>query len=263
MTNPLFSCRVKIDRAYKHLFDFQSGMEAFSRRNPNAVLTDELSEPGIKIDRFNLREPIPVEFSSIIGDIAHNLVSALDSLAVSLVRHANIEPVTEEVMRETYFPIKWSDDFSDPKTLRFFKRIGPKAETIIRSLAPYKGGRGENLFNLYRLNIIDKHRAIVPVASGFVTVHYIVPLRDDIPVMPPRDADGKRLFPLKYGDVLTRRVFHEREYYANAHFTLDVAFGEGQVLEGRSVYPALGDFINDVEGVITSFATDIFGIADW
>src|SRR5438552_2887844 len=99
--NPLFSCRVKIDRAHQHLRDFKLTIEAFSGRNPNPIITDEESEPAIKIDRFTVREDMPPDFSSYIGDIAHNAVSALDSLAFALVQHGGVEPLplTEEVMR--------------------------------------------------------------------------------------------------------------------------------------------------------------------
>jgi hypothetical protein len=98
MPNPLLSCRIKIDRAYKHLTDFELAFEDFARRNPNGIITDEHSEPGIKIDRVNLPEGIPFTFSALIGDIAHNAISALDSLATALViRGIGRENVTEEI----------------------------------------------------------------------------------------------------------------------------------------------------------------------
>ena len=40
----------------------------------------------------------------------------------------------------------------------------------IRALEPYKGGKGENLWVLHRLNNIDKHRLIVTVGSSFQSV---------------------------------------------------------------------------------------------
>jgi hypothetical protein len=260
--NPLLSCRVKIDRAYKHFRDFQEAVEAFSRGNPNPIITDQESEPAIKIDRFSIREPIPLEFSSYVGDIAHNLISALDSLATSLVIFAKIEPLTENIMRDIYFPISGEAGFSDVGTRRFFKLISPEAQQLIRAIEPYRGGDANDLFLLKRLNIIDKHRAIVPVAADFIGVEFTLPGNDG-QALPPREGARKPRFPLKHGDELSRRVFYEPEYNAFAHFTFQIAFGEGQVFKGQPVLPTLDNIIQRVEGIIYSFANDIFRIRRW
>jgi hypothetical protein len=257
--NPLFSCRVKIDRAHQHLRDLKLAIEAFSGRNPNPIMTDEDSEPAIKIDIFSVRENIPTDFSAYIGDIAHNAVSALDSLAFALVQHGGVEPLplTEEVMRDTYFPISWKPSFPGRKFTDFFRRIGPSAEKMIHYLEPYKGGRANDLFRLWRLNNIDKHRAVVPVAADLLGVQFRLP--GEIEPLPPREAARKPRFPLKHGDELSRRAFHEPEYNANAHFMFQIAFGEGQIFEGDPVIETLEEMIQLVESVIYAFAFDIFG----
>jgi hypothetical protein len=260
--NPLFSCRVKMDRAYQHFSDFQKAIEAFSGRNPNPVITDEDTEPGIKIDRFSVKENIPPEFSAYIGDIAHNLISALDSLATSLIKFADLEPITEEVMRDTYFPISWENGFTGARIERFLKRVGPDAEQIIRAMQPYKGGKMNDLFLLWRLNVIDKHRAIVPVAADLIGVEFTFPGNDG-PPLPPREGARKPRFPLKSGDELSRRVFSEPEYDAHAHFRLQIVFGEGQVFEGKPVLPTLDEMIQLVEGIIYVFSNDIFEVTEW
>jgi hypothetical protein len=257
--NPLFSCRVKIERAYTHLYKFQDALQAFSDSNKNSIVTDEDTEPAIKIDRFYLKEGMPSEFSSFIGDIAHNLRSALDSLALKLIENGGIEPLplSEQVMSETYFPINWQPGFTSEKDAKLFARIGPDAEKIVRAIEPYKGGKGDKLFRLHRLNIIDKHRAIVPVAAAFHGVTYWLP-GESPEALPPRPEAFKPKFPLKDGDELSRRGFHEAEYRANAHFSLQIAFGEGQVFEGASVLDTFYNLLELVEGTISTFATDIF-----
>ena len=259
--SPLHSSRTKINRANKHLADFQVLLDAFASRDPYRTVTDEHSEPAIKIFRVKIHEEIPAEFSGIIGDTVHNLMSALDSLAMSLVTHANIEPVTEEVMRETYFPIGWEPGFSGAKNARFFKRIGPAAEKIVRGLQPYKGGLHNDLFRLWRLDIIDKHRAIIPVAGDLASEAYTTIVEGEQVVI----RDGKpvaRRFPIKDGDEIARTVFHQREYYAHAHFAFQIAFAEGQIFEGDPVAPTLRQLLNLVEGVIDIFARDVFK-TDW
>jgi hypothetical protein len=258
---PLQSSRVKINRANEHFANFQQAVKAFSERNPNPIRTDEHFEPGIKIDRFQVRDPIPVEFSAFIGDICHNLMSALDSLAVSLVDRGGKVVLTEEVLRDTYFPISWEPGFRGERTARFFERIGSDAEKIIRGLEPYKGGKSDDLFRLWRLNVIDKHRAIVPVAADLLGVQFILPGQDG-PPLPPRTYARKPRFPLKHGDELARRHFGEPEYHAHAHFILQIAFGEGQVFEGKPVFPTLEDLLDLVERTIDVFARALFSNLD-
>jgi hypothetical protein len=257
--NPLLSCRVKISRAHKHFHDFQREIEKFSARNPNPIFTDENSEPAIKIDRFQIREDIPPDFSAYIGDIAHNLVSALDSLAMALVKFANRVTITEEVMRDTYFPINWESGLTDSKSQRILERVGPRAKQLILRLQPYKGGKGDCLFRLWRINVIDKHRSIVPVAANLAGVTFTLP--EGGPPLPPREGARRPMFPLKHGDELSRRAFFEPEYNANAHFTLQIAFGQGEVFEGESVPAILETFIYLVERIIDIFSRHIFRCA--
>jgi hypothetical protein len=258
--NPLLSCRAKVERAKKHLTDFQVELDAYSRRNPYTIITDEDSEPGVKIDRVRINEQIPTAFSGMIGDVAHNLMSTLDSLATSLVQFRGLVPVTEEVMRETYFPIHWrADGLDDARTRQFFDRIGPDAETIIRMMEPYRGGKCGYLFDLRRLNIIDKHRAIVPVAGDLAAIFYEISDYTGPPI-PPRELTDQRFFPIKDGDELSRRAFHELEYDAHAHFTFRIAFGEGQVFEGRNVAVTLRELLDSVERIVGIFAKHVFKV---
>lgn len=215
--SPLQSCRVKINRTDKHLADFQTLLDKFASRNPYLIVSDEETEPAIRIFRVRIREQIPAEFSGIIGDAVHNLMSALDALAMSLVIRAATEPITEEVMRDTYFPIHWKPGFPGERFARFFQRIGPEAEEIIRKMEPYKGGLHDNLFRLWRLDVIDKHRAIVPVAADLESETYTF-VEENTPAIRNHKPVKKR-FPIKDGNEIARRAFFEPEYDTHAHFS--------------------------------------------
>ena len=165
MTDQLLSSRIKLDRAAKHFNDLIVELEAFGALNPYRILPDEDSEPAIKIYRVQMMDTVPAHWSAIVGDLIHNLKSALDALATSLVTrgaHLRGEVASKTAIQETYFPIRGKQaGLSDDKAIAFFRRAGPEVEKVIRHLQPYRGGKGDPLWRLNQLNIIDKHRRII------------------------------------------------------------------------------------------------------
>jgi hypothetical protein len=129
-------------------------------------------------------------------------------------------------------------------------------------MEPYKGGKGEQFFSFWRLNVIDKHRAIVPAVAGlagieFAFTDYVTP-----PSTPSNDIGGAR-FPLKHSDEVTRRVFHMPEFYADTHFVLHLVFGKSEVFEGEPIFSSLKQSVDLVAGTIDSFARNIFSLDSW
>src|SRR5712664_3043441 len=156
---PIQSSIIKVHRAKEHFNKFIADVKAFGGRNPYVVWADENSEPAMKLHKVKIIEDVPALSSAQIGDIVHNLVSALDALATSLIVAKGF--TSEAEMQETYFPISWSQGaLSKPKPLKFFGRVGPEVEKTIRAMEPYRGGKGDALWRLHRLDIIDKHRTI-------------------------------------------------------------------------------------------------------
>lgn len=257
-TGSLLSCRIKINRADKHIADFYALLEALNRTDESCIVLDMESEPGFKLLRFKSIKELP-DLSGVIGDAVHNLMSALDALAVALVIEANIEPVTEAVMSETYFPIDWDSSFSRERFTKFFRRVGPDIEKLIKAMQPYRGGLHDNLFQLYRMDIFDKHRAIIPVVADLAGVSYTFINPQGLPWT--RKDKPAKVFPLKDGDILARHHVRHIDNYGEAHFTFQIAFGEGQSFEGEPVAPTLRQLLNVVEGVIDIFARNIFKTA--
>jgi len=163
---PIWSTRVKLDRAEKHLQDLDAEISAFIARNPYRLFCDEDSEPAIKIYRIKVIEPIPSHWSAAIGDVIHNIRAALDCLATSLVWRAG--HTSNSAVEDAYFPIRANAaGLGDRACSAFFKRIGADAEKFIRAIEPYKGGKGELLWILSKLDILDKHRALIPAGATF------------------------------------------------------------------------------------------------
>jgi len=103
----------------------------------------------------------PDELALVLGDAIHNLRTALDLLAGDLVRR-NRKNATG-----VYFPFAKSESDLDKQIRnKKFGRAGQAAVSLLRKLAPYRGGN-EELRGLHELDIMDKHQLIIPVFQGF------------------------------------------------------------------------------------------------
>jgi hypothetical protein len=148
----------------------------------------------------------------------------------------------------------------------------PKAAVdLIKAGKPYKGGE-DAFWKLHRLDILDKHKLLVPVnvASSesviFDLAHAFDNLRDVPPELavpqelsiPPGIQPAKRQFPLKDGAELYRVNAQARndpmaQMHMNPQFGFEVAFGEGEVVKGEPLISTLYELIQFVEGYIKRF----------
>jgi hypothetical protein len=254
--DPLLSCRIKVDRANLHFNELTEATRKFTARWTHQIYSDEESEPSIKIYRIRILEDIPAEWSGFIGDIIHNLRSALDCLAAELI--IKFHPAAgEPELRDTYFPIaREPSDLNRGRRSRFLNRVGPRVERLVRRLQPYREGKGHVLWQIDALDIADKHRRIIPAFAGVGSINFFV--------VPP--SNGSRLdlpkyqppFPLKDGDEICRVGFFEPHFESNAHFRLEIAFNEDQIVVGEPVMLTLEKFIQYVDRVVEIFRQHCF-----
>jgi hypothetical protein len=101
---------LKIDQAKKHLDTLEKEVRSYLSRKPFAVVPEEEPHTGDLVYKVRINESVPVQWSAIVGDIIHNLRSALDHVAYELVQ-ANGQPATREtafrflIMRPNSKPI--------------------------------------------------------------------------------------------------------------------------------------------------------------
>ncbi len=111
---------------------------------------------------IEVKEPPPITLAIIVGEIAHDLRSALDHLmwreAVECIGPAKAHSNRGEI----YFPIyKTPSTFNRAKSL---KHVSKNARALIEQFQPYKRGNG-HLVMVDWFNRLDKHRAIHPAAA--------------------------------------------------------------------------------------------------
>jgi hypothetical protein len=172
--HPLSGPLEKLRRASAHIRELRSRITEFTRDNHPQVLIAEL-EPDGKYYVLRARiKPYPVEWGTIIGDIAHNLRSALDALMFQLVILNGLDP--EAVTPKPSFPIfRLKKHRNSAQTWhsmgrRQVQNIRPEHAAIIERLQPYhrrRGGRPgiHTLWALHELNNADKHRLIQIVGA--------------------------------------------------------------------------------------------------
>lgn len=170
----------KMDRAEEHLDDLEGEVGQFIRGGTYEVELMPGAVPHETDLRLRISRPIPVRFSTMIGDVLHNLRSALDCVAFELARRHVGRELTEDEQQACEFPIK--DELH--KVDAFFRQrprpilYGPRERRAVREVQPGRlhdemtrlglsrqRGRAQevrwdSLTLLNRLSNVDKHRTL-------------------------------------------------------------------------------------------------------
>lgn len=174
----LQSTRLKLDRAWQHLTALEDDVEAFLRRRPHKF--DYRFDDNLRIFYVWVTptEHPPPEWSIAVGDVLHNLNSALDHLVCSLAQLAD----EADECRTTEFPIYTTQEAFEGKRQRLVANVPPEAQDIIEELQPFRSPDDPNahiLEILRRFYNIDKHRRLHLVASNAREASY-TPSHPDI-----------------------------------------------------------------------------------
>jgi hypothetical protein len=147
----------KIERANKHIGELRALIERFLDSDPYHIIYEGDVNTGKRHVRWIELEPVPCMVPIIAGDVLHCLRSALDHLYALLVA------VNGYVVEDCdYFPIRKTAESYKSARPGIVARVGPDALNLLDALEPYKGGC-DAIWRLHRLNITDKHRALMTV----------------------------------------------------------------------------------------------------
>lgn len=242
----LSGTRSKIDRAKKHILDFNAERIAFLGTNPYVVVPKFDAKRNFTQSILGPLPTIPANLALIAGDAAHCLRTALDYLACELVRS------TGASTKGIYFPIaETAEKYRSPEFARKTKGMPVDAKKIIDQIAPYQGGNGEVLWFLHLLDIADKHIVLISIAPNLATT---VELK-----LTPEPTEFSFVLPvgLKEGEVLGE-VAGNCEADQRINFAFDIAFGHPAKLKGKSVFETLQYLAHSVETIVNHFG-ELFG----
>jgi hypothetical protein len=239
----------KIERAKEHVGNLEVSINAF-KSEPFIRNYNRYSKPPRSIEQESTR------WAVIVGEVVHQLRSALDHLACQLVE-ANGGTVT----KQTRFPILESAKDSEARIEGLLKGASIKAIRFIKALKPYNGGN-QHLFALHRLNLADKHRLLITVGAVRESVSdpastQAIRYKDKGIRLVPQRADGTfevefadtDTFPLEDDAEIFRRIY-KAELYPNANLTFEIVFGEKGVFDREPLVPSLLNLTNIIEGII-------------
>jgi hypothetical protein len=162
--NSRFGPRAKIERAREHLAEFDRELNTFIADSPYTIRvhTDPDQTQHVILES---QKPIPIRWSTIVGDVIHNARSALDLLVTYL---ASLET---KVVENLGFPIRRHRADFEKNALNKFGQNCPRTVRFLQRLKIYERGgdpghHANTLVLLHRLSIRDKHRLIVPVGTA-------------------------------------------------------------------------------------------------
>jgi len=156
--------KLKIERAYKHIADFNALWEQFIRSEFCRLSIEVDSNTRDNILKLESVKPLPPDAALIVGDAIRNLHAALDLMICEVVPSPN---------RQTKFP------FSEKRKELPGQIKNGKIETagadicdlIINTIKPCRGGN-DALYGLHDLDILGKHIRLI-LLIGVVALNNI------------------------------------------------------------------------------------------
>jgi hypothetical protein len=272
---PFDGCEMKLRRADQHLRGLEASIQDFIDDHPYSVdvemYADELGE--LTFYGRVLREPRDVEivrWGSMVGDIVHNLRSALDHVVFQITTAAHSEEMPDLAVRkwrEIEFPIvtKWTASTRD----RFTKALWGVPEQVRKAIEDLQPANRrpddparDPLAVLQALWNTDKHRTLhrVEMFVGIVDIEPreafpgtgylsfdiiwkadIGPLEDNAPLAKVR--------PTGQGDIKASSIPHMSMYPRVVFY---VAFDKGPSAYGGGMSQTLTELRDQVRTIFTS-----------
>jgi len=154
--------QLKIDRASFHLNALATEIKAFEKEGPYRFRPD-VSPAERKIDiRARAEQPIPDQWSLVVGEFCHNARGALDLL----VNRISTIDLCDPARRRLQFPIFDFEEDYRAKEEQYLRGVSSEHRAIIESFQPFRvdaNYKADPLGKLSELNNADKHRLILIV----------------------------------------------------------------------------------------------------
>ena len=248
---------MKLARAQKHMTELKEEILAFFASKPFSVVREVEAATGDIVHKVRIKQEVPTEFAAIIGDVIHNLRTALDYLAWQMVVVNGGIP-----SRDTGFPITKDAASFQTDLGKKLKGASPKALRFVQRLRPYQGG-DDVLWMLHSLDITDKHKLILSVGAANRAVGFKPTTRGSWPkwmleMMETTLTLRGDTFPLEGNTVLSRHYHSEVQdeedeesvTWEATRWVFEVFFSADQYPAGVPVYDTLEGQVQRVTRII-------------
>jgi len=231
---------LKVKRANQHIDELNNALVAFVQTDFYSLRVDEDTDTGNHVLKFEMTKPVPNEIPLIIGDAVHNLRAGLDLLACEIVSLSGGTP-----SKWTSFPIRETRQDVETSLNREIKIAGSDIVNIILNvIKPYRGGN-DAIYALHSLDIIDKHRLLIPMITVAALNH--------VNIKAGSTTFTDCTFGVGAGGVLNILGMPSKfEIEGTAQPSFNVLFDKDQVFKGKPVIPTLKQLSESVSGIITA-----------
>ena len=162
--HPMFGPLLKIERADYHMKQLESFLRRYVRMNAKPFKGKKGQKATEKRIVRRLGTKLPIHTPVVIGDIVHNLRVSLDHAYWVLV-----EANGGEFTRYVKFPFG-GDKSSVKGSINGTNKNALPAQSvldyIVNEMQPFDGG-AHDLYDLHNLDIMDKHKLLLPTTRGF------------------------------------------------------------------------------------------------
>ena len=276
MSDALAGVRLKRSRAWDQINGLNADLVRFLGKepySPRANFDSNTSELTVSIHITKTPDPL---WGVRVGEIVHNLRSALDHLVWQLVILNRKTPTAKDKNQFPIFDTRGGfDNLGAPKHLKNVARVAIDAILAEQPFPKTDGGTGEGtkspLWHLQELSNIDKHRTLH--LTGTILKEFkmeTAPLKFAVKTF---TRERNPIGPIQQDYVLERTMFVHaktgqpvrewpfRTKDIKGHLAADVAFEEGTPAVGAWVVSAtLVDVANRVDRILGTVAKDIFRI---
>src|ERR1700690_776362 len=231
---------LKIKRAKKHIRELNSTLESFID-NFDGPIAEIDKNTGQLLLHYPLDPLFPQNISAIVGDVIHNLRTALDLVWCDLYRGLGVE-----ITSNTKFPIRESRKAVED-AIHGIEKVWDRRvlrDIILDDIKPYPGG-DDSLWPLHQLDILDKHQIILPIFDSVVFTLYI------------EDENGgfyEAMVIKTRGRELTSRYGVGHTFKGKRHSEVQVFFDvRTPVMGGEPIRLTLARFTSRVESIVRFF----------
>jgi hypothetical protein len=160
--------RLKVQRAARHIDELNDLFSEFLKQKFCEIVTEDDPQNGNKIIKVRSVANLPLFAPMIVGDIVHNLRSALDHAMVEILKGT----------KDVHFPFgKTQKDFENHGTFRWIAKNRPKlADKLKADVVAYETGQ-PSIWAASKLDNIDKHNLLI----GTIVVKKLVGVRIESP----------------------------------------------------------------------------------
>jgi len=242
----------KLNHAKKQIRKLESVIRDYINSKPYEIYQTEETNGDLTY-RLRVLKELPQDWGLDIGDIIHNIRSSLDLLVSDFLINTGKNPTNKSA-----YPFYETEKEIVGDSANRMIGVSKASRNLIISTQPFKTGN-QTLWKLHKLDIISKHRLIIPVGSssrsigvdmtGIFRRQGILPA--DFKPMPIFIKPADRQYPLKDGSGIFGVSKQGRESHdpTDHQFVFDISFGEGDVMDGEPIIETLDLFAQEVQNI--------------